>query len=405
MCAKDKMEDKFKLTAPFGLSGDQPQAVEKLVRGFLEKDGTHQTLLGVTGSGKTFTMANVIARLNRPTLVLAHNKTLAAQLYSEFKEFFPENSVNYFVSYYDYYQPEAYIPASDVYIEKDASVNERIEKLRLMTTKALLERRDVVVGRERLVHLRTRQAQELRGRDFPLRLRRALGAARLHDEAARELLRAQRYDARPRYVQKPRRDDGDIPLVQRHGAAHILLRRRDRAHRRDRPGQRQQRDAQGEGGHFPSKHYITSPDAIKNAAGAIEKEMEECCARFTSEGKYLEEERLRMRTKYDLEMLLEVGYCSGIENYSRYLDGREAGDPPGTLLDFFPKDALFFIDESHMTLPQVRGMYNGDRARKEILVAHGFPPAVVPRQQAAEMGRVRAGAEKRALHLRDARRL
>ena len=372
MCAKDKMEDKFKLTALFGLSGDQPQAVEKLVRGFLEKDGTHQTLLGVTGSGKTFTMANVIARLNRPTLVLAHNQTLAAQLYSEFKEFFPENSVNYFVSYYDYYQPEAYIPASDVYIEKDASVNERIEKLRLMTTKALLERRDVVVvasvsciyglGKRKNYEdaiFRFACGERWERRDFMMKL-----LANYYERNDMTLVpgtfrsRGETMEIFPSYSDTALRiyffDDEIERIDEIDPVSGNSVARKEKA------------------GIFPSKHYITSPDAIKNAAGAIEKEMEECCARFTSEGKYLEEERLRMRTKYDLEMLLEVGYCSGIENYSRYLDGREAGDPPGTLLDFFPKDALFFIDESHMTLPQVRGMYNGDRARKEILVAHGF---------------------------------
>lgn len=366
------MEDRFKLTAPFGLSGDQPQAVDKLVRGFLERDGTHQTLLGVTGSGKTFTMANVIARLNRPTLVLAHNKTLAAQLYSEFKEFFPENSVNYFVSYYDYYQPEAYIPASDVYIEKDASVNERIEKLRLMTTKALLERRDVVVvasvsciyglGKRKNYEdaiFRFACGERWERRDFMMKL-----LANYYERNDMALVpgtfrsRGETMEIFPSYSDTALRiyffDDEIERIDEIDPVSGNSVMRKEKA------------------GVFPSKHYITSPDAIKNAAGAIEKEMEECCARFTSEGKYLEEERLRMRTKYDLEMLLEVGYCSGIENYSRYLDGREAGDPPGTLLDFFPKDALFFVDESHMTLPQVRGMYNGDRARKEILVAHGF---------------------------------
>ena len=329
-------------------------------------------LLGVTGSGKTFTMANVIARLNRPTLVLAHNKTLAAQLYSEFKEFFPENSVNYFVSYYDYYQPEAYIPASDVYIEKDASVNERIEKLRLMTTKALLERRDVVVvasvsciyglGKRKNYEdaiFRFACGERWERRDFMMKL-----LANYYERNDMTLVpgtfrsRGETMEIFPSYSDTALRiyffDDEIERIDEIDPVSGNSIARKEKA------------------GIFPSKHYITSPDAIKNAAGAIEKEMEECCARFTSEGKYLEEERLRMRTKYDLEMLLEVGYCSGIENYSRYLDGREAGDPPGTLLDFFPKDALFFIDESHMTLPQVRGMYNGDRARKEILVAHGF---------------------------------
>ena len=365
-------EDKFKLVAPFGLSGDQPQAVEKLVRGFRERDGMRQTLLGVTGSGKTFTMANVIAELNRPTLVMAHNKTLAAQLYSEFKEFFPENSVNYFVSYYDYYQPEAYIPASDVYIEKDSSVNERIEKLRLATTKSLLERRDVIVvasvsciyglGKRKNYEdaiFRFAQGERWERRAFMLRL-----IENYYERNDVSLVpgtfrsRGETMEIFPAYSDTALRisffDDEIERIDEIDPVSGKSLLRKEKV------------------GIFPSQHYVTSTDAIQRAAGVIEQEMEECCARFTSEGKYLEAERLKMRTKYDLEMLLEVGYCSGLENYSRYLDGREEGDPPGTLLDFFPQDALFFIDESHMTLPQVRGMYNGDRARKEVLVQHGF---------------------------------
>ncbi len=365
-------EDKFKLVAPFGLSGDQPQAVEKLVRGVRERDGRRQTLLGVTGSGKTFTMANVIAELNRPTLVMAHNKTLAAQLYSEFKEFFPENSVNYFVSYYDYYQPEAYIPASDVYIEKDSSVNERIEKLRLATTKSLLERRDVIVvasvsciyglGKRKNYEdaiFRFAQGERWERRAFMLRL-----IENYYERNDVSLVpgtfrsRGETMEIFPAYSDTALRisffDDEIERIDEIDPVSGKSLLRKEKV------------------GIFPSQHYVTSTDAIQRAAGVIEQEMEECCARFTSEGKYLEAERLKMRTKYDLEMLLEVGYCSGIENYSRYLDGREEGDPPGTLLDFFPQDALFFIDESHMTLPQVRGMYNGDRARKEVLVQHGF---------------------------------
>ena len=329
-------EDKFKLVAPFGLSGDQPQAVEKLVRGFREKDGTRQTLLGVTGSGKTFTMANVIAELNRPTLVMAHNKTLAAQLYSEFKEFFPENSVNYFVSYYDYYQPEAYIPASDVYIEKDSSVNERIEKLRLATTKSLLERRDVIVvasvsciyglGKRKNYEdaiFRFAQGEHWERRAFMLRL-----IENYYERNDVSLVpgtfrsRGETMEIYPAYSDTALRvsffDDEIERIDEIDPVSGKGLLRKEKV------------------GIFPSQHYVTSTDAIQKAAGVIEREMEECCARFTSEGKYLEAERLRMRTKYDLEMLLEVGYCSGIENYSRYLDGREEGDPPGTLLDFFP---------------------------------------------------------------------
>ena len=364
-------EEKFELVSNYAPTGDQPRAIAQLVEG-VQRGDRCQTLLGVTGSGKTFTMANVIAQCNRPTLVLAHNKTLAAQLCTEFRSFFPNNAVEYFVSYYDYYQPEAYIPASDVYIEKDASVNERIEKLRLMTTKALLERRDVVVvasvsciyglGKRKNYEdaiFRFACGERWERRDFMMKL-----LANYYERNDMTLVpgtfrsRGETMEIFPSYSDTALRiyffDDEIERIDEIDPVSGNSVMRKEKA------------------GIFPSKHYITSPDAIKNAAGAIEKEMEECCARFTSEGKYLEEERLRMRTKYDLEMLLEVGYCSGIENYSRYLDGREAGDPPGTLLDFFPKDALFFIDESHMTLPQVRAMYNGDRARKEILVAHGF---------------------------------
>ena len=366
------MEDKFNLISPSRLAGDQPQAVEKLVRGFREKDGTHQTLLGVTGSGKTFTMANVIAQLNRPTLVMAHNKTLAAQLYSEFKEFFPENSVNYFVSYYDYYQPEAYIPSSDVYIEKDSSVNERIEKLRLATTKALLERRDVIV---------VASVSCIYG----------LGKRKNYEDAIFRFAQGDRWDRRAfmmRLIENyyERNDVSLVPGVFRSRGETIeifpaysdtALRITffdDEIERIDEidPVSGNSLMRKEKAGIFPSQHYITSRDAIEKCKDAIEQEMEQCCADFTNEGKFLEAERLKMRTKYDLEMLLEVGYCSGIENYSRYLDGREPGDPPGTLLDFFPQDALYFIDESHMTLPQVRGMFNGDRARKEMLVQHGF---------------------------------
>ena len=363
--------DHFELVSEYAPTGDQPQAIERLVRE-LEKGKKEQTLLGVTGSGKTFTMANVIAELNRPTLVMAHNKTLAAQLYSEFKEFFPENSVNYFVSYYDYYQPEAYIPASDVYIEKDSSVNERIEKLRLATTKSLLERRDVIVvasvsciyglGKRKNYEdaiFRFAQGERWERRAFMLRL-----IENYYERNDVSLVpgtfrsRGETMEIFPAYSDTALRisffDDEIERIDEIDPVSGKSLLRKEKV------------------GIFPSQHYVTSTDAIQRAAGVIEQEMEECCARFTSEGKYLEAERLKMRTKYDLEMLLEVGYCSGIENYSRYLDGREEGDPPGTLLDFFPQDALFFIDESHMTLPQVRGMYNGDRARKEVLVQHGF---------------------------------
>jgi len=365
------MQDKFELCSPWPLSGDQPDAVEKLVAGFRRSESV-QTLLGVTGSGKTFTMANVIQQLQRPTLVMAHNKTLAAQLYSEFKDFFPNNSVNYFVSYYDYYQPEAYMPAQDIYIEKDASVNERIEKLRLATTKALLERRDVIV---------VASVSCIYG----------LGKRKNYEDAIFRFAVGEQWDRRKfmtrlldNYYQR-----NDISLTpgnfrSRGESMEIYPAYSDTAMRviffDDEIERIEEIDpvsgksllTKDHAGIFPAQHYVTSSDAIEKAAGLIEKELDECVTKFESDGKILEAQRLKMRTKYDLEMLLEVGYCSGIENYSRFLDGREPGDAPGTLMDFFPDDSMIFIDESHMTLPQIRGMYNGDRARKEVLVEHGF---------------------------------
>ena len=365
------MSDEFKLFSPWPLAGDQPQAVEKLVRGF-QKPGAVQTLLGVTGSGKTFTMANVIQRLQRPTLVMAHNKTLAAQLYSEFKEFFPENSVNYFVSYYDYYQPEAYMPAQDIYIEKDASINERIEKLRLATTKALLERRDVIV---------VASVSCIYG----------LGKRKNYEDAIFRFAVGEHWDRRTfmtrlldNYYQRndlvlqagtfrSRGESMEIYPAYSDTAVRVVF-FDDEIERIEEidPVSGRAVLTKDHTGIFPAQHYVTSSDAINNAAEQIEKELADRVTELESAGKIVEAQRLKMRTKYDLEMLLEVGYCSGIENYSRFLDGREPGDAPGTLMDFFPDDSLKFIDESHMTLPQVRGMYNGDRARKEVLVEHGF---------------------------------
>lgn len=365
------MEEKFELVTPWPPAGDQPEAIDKLVRGFAEP-GAKQTLLGVTGSGKTFTMANVIQRLQRPTLVMAHNKTLAAQLYSEFKEFFPNNSVNYFVSYYDYYQPEAYMPAQDIYIEKDASVNERIEKLRLATTKALLERRDVIV---------VASVSCIYG----------LGMKKNYEEAIFRFAVGDRWDRRKfilrlldNYYQRNDMDLQAGTFRSRGESMEIYPAYSDTAVRvlffDDEIERIEEIDpvsgksilTKEKAGIFPAQHYVTTSDAITKAVKLIEEELAECLAKFEAEGKLLEAQRLKMRTKYDVEMLLEVGYCSGIENYSRLLDGRQPGDTPGTLMDFFPDDSLIFIDESHMTLPQVRGMFNGDRARKSMLVEHGF---------------------------------
>jgi excinuclease ABC subunit B len=369
-------EMKFELVSPWPASGDQPEAIEELCAGFEEgsesAEGVMQTLLGVTGSGKTFTMANIVARLQRPALVMAHNKTLAAQLYSEFKDFFPNNAVHYFVSYYDYYQPEAYVPAQDIYIEKDASINERIEKLRLATTKALIERRDVIVvasvsciyglGKKKNYEdavFRFAVGDIWQRRDFVLRLLDnyyerndtafAPGVFRVRGDVL---------EMYPSYSDTALRIaffDDEIERIDEidpvSGAS--LLQKRSASI-------------------FPAKHYVTSDDAIINAKAMIEAELDECVENFNRCGKVLEAQRLASRTKYDLEMLTEVGYCSGIENYSRFLDGRMPGEAPGTLMDFFPDDFLLFIDESHMSIPQIRGMYNGDRARKEVLVEHGF---------------------------------
>lgn len=365
------MKQKFDLQSPWPMSVDQSNAVEKIVTGF-NKPETVQTLLGVTGSGKTFTMANVVQRLQRPTLVMAHNKTLAAQLYSEFKDFFPNNSVNYFVSYYDYYQPEAYMPAQDIYIEKDASVNERIERLRLATTKALLERRDVIVvasvsciyglGKRKNYEdaiFRFAVGEQWERRKFMSRL---LDNYYQRNDISREpgnfRSRGESIEIYPAYSDTAIRVlffDDEIERIEEIDAVSgrsLLL-----------------KDSVGI---FPAQHYVTTSTAIEKASKLINEELEKAVLDFNSKNRPLEAERLKIRTKYDLEMLLEVGYCSGIENYSRFLDGREPGDTPGTLMDFFSEDFLVFIDESHMTLPQVRGMYNGDRARKEMLVEHGF---------------------------------
>lgn len=361
----------FRIHSEWPPAGDQPEAIEKLVQGFQMGD-RFQCLLGVTGSGKTFAMANVIEKLQRPTLVLAHNKTLAAQLYSEFKDFFPDNAVNYFVSYYDYYQPEAYVPVSDVYIEKDASINERIERLRLATTKALLERRDVIV---------VASVSCIYG----------LGKRKAYEDAIFRFSVGESFDRRE-FIEKlviNHYERNDFALGQgnfrvRGGNIEIFPAYSDLAVRvlleDDIIEKIEEIDpltgkrvlSKPFAAIFPAQHYITSAEAIAEALPKIEEELRLQVDFFTSKGKLLEAQRLQMRTKYDMEMLSQVGYCSGIENYSRILDGRMPGDTPGTLLDFFPDDFLFFIDESHITLPQVQGMYNGDRARKQTLVEHGF---------------------------------
>jgi excinuclease ABC subunit B len=361
----------FALKSPWPPAGDQPKAIELLVGGVRE-GLSRQTLLGVTGSGKTFTMAKVIEALQRPALVLAHNKTLAAQLYSEFKEFFPENSVQYFVSYYDYYQPEAYLPAQDVYIEKDASINDRIEKLRLAATKALVERRDVIVvasvsciyglGKKKNYEeaiFRFRKGEEYPRREFMGRLVDIFYAR--NDVAFGPGMFRVRGDVIDIY---PSYSDSALRVVFEDDVVEDIL--------EIDPLTSKVLISKDDGAVFPAQHYVTDKETMGRAMKAIEEELEARLMELKANGKLLEAQRLESRTRYDLEMLNQVGYCSGIENYSRHLEGRSPGEPPGTLMDFFPDDYLLFIDESHITIPQVRGMYNGDRARKEILVEHGF---------------------------------
>ena len=364
-------EKKFDLVSPWPPSGDQPEAIERLSAGIEEKL-RFQTLLGVTGSGKTFTIANVAARAGRPVLVLAHNKTLAAQLYSEFKGFFPNNAVHYFVSYYDYYQPEAYVPATDTYIEKDASVNDRIERLRLAATKALIERRDVIVVASVSCIYGLGRKETYERVIFPF----AVGEQWERRTFMEKLL--ENYYERNDLVmtQGTFRARGDIiEIFPAYGDTALrVCFFDDEIERIDEfdPISGRVKVNLDRASVYPAQHYVTDTGAIDRSIEPIKQEMEEEAARFESRGKFLEAQRIRMRTLYDLEMLMETGYCSGIENYSRYLDGRAPGEPPGTLLDFFPDDFLMVVDESHITLPQVRGMFNGDRSRKLTLAENGF---------------------------------
>ena len=361
----------FKIVSDFGLTGDQPQAVDALVKG-VEQGFDKQVLLGVTGSGKTFTMANVVERLQRPALVMCHNKTLAAQLATEFKEFFPDNAVEYFVSYYDYYQPEAYIPRTDTYIEKDTDINEEIDKLRHAATRALLTRRDVLIvasvsciyslgepeeyqsfvvnvvkgqkiERNQLVRRFVDMQYERNDFDF------SRGKFRIRGDTV-EIL--------PAYEEIAIRIEfwGDVieRIVEIDGLTGELL------------AEKESIDI------FPAKHFVTSPEKLELAIQDIRKEMEERVVEFKQQGKVVEAARIEQRTNYDIEMLTELGYCNGVENYSRHLQRRPAGSPPWTLIHYFPQDFLLFIDESHMTIPQIRGMYHGDMSRKQTLIDYGF---------------------------------
>jgi excinuclease ABC subunit B len=365
------VHDRFKLVSDFKLRGDQTRAVQELTDGLIRGD-SHQVLLGVTGSGKTFTMAHTIENVNRPTLVMAHNKTLAAQLYQEFRRFFPGNAVEYFVSYYDYYQPEAYVPATDSYIEKEATINDEIDRMRLSATRSLFERRDVVIVASVSCIYGLGSPEAYYGMVLPLEIRQRID----RDRILRKLVEIQYERNDTEFGRGTFRVRGDIVEVYpsyEENALRIglfgdevdelatfdpltgkVLRRHDKV------------------AVYPKSHFVTSRDRTKAAVESIKKELEWYRGQLESEGKLLEAQRLHQRTMFDLEMIREIGYCHGIENYARHLNGRAPGEPPPTLLDYLPEDALVIVDESHQTVPQIRGMYHGDRSRKEVLVAYGF---------------------------------
>lgn len=364
--------DKFVLKAPYQPTGDQPQAIEALVKGFREGNQC-QTLLGVTGSGKTFTMANVIQALNKPTLVIAHNKTLAAQLYGEFKEMFPDNAVEYFVSYYDYYQPEAYVPSSDTYIAKDSSINEEIDKLRLSATASLIERRDVIIISSVSCIYGLGEPENFEKMMVSLRP----GMEKDRDEVLRQLIDIQYERNEMDFKRGTFRVRGDVLEIIPANEAETAVRIEFFGDEIDRITQIDvlTGEIKGELEHvaiFPASHYVVPAERIKIAADAIEQELEERVQYFKGEDKLLEAQRIAERTNFDVEMLKETGFCSGIENYSRHLSGLAPGQPPHTLMDYFPDDFLIIIDESHKTIPQIGGMYHGDQSRKRTLVDYGF---------------------------------
>ena len=366
------IQKQFKLHSEYAPTGDQPQAIKELVEGF-KKGNQFQTLLGVTGSGKTFTMANVIAALNKPTLIIAHNKTLAGQLYGEFKEFFPENAVEYFVSYYDYYQPEAYVPSTDTYIAKDSSINDEIDKLRLSATASLSERKDVIVVASVSCIYGLGSPEEYQSMIVSLRP----GQMKDRDQVLRELIDIQ-YTRNDLDVGRGTfRVRGDVVEVYPAEGGDYLIRVEffgdeiDRIAEVDPLTGKMHRSLE----HvaiFPASHYVIPQEKINKACEAIEKECEEQIRFFKSEDKLIEAQRISERTNFDVEMLRETGFCSGIENYSRHMNGAEPGTPPYCLMDFFKDDYLIIVDESHITIPQVRGMYAGDRSRKTTLVDYGF---------------------------------
>ena len=364
--------DHFELHSEYAPTGDQPQAIEKLVQGF--KEGNQfETLLGVTGSGKTFTMANVIQQLNKPTLILAHNKTLAAQLYGEMKEFFPNNAVEYFVSYYDYYQPEAYVPSSDTYIEKDSAINDEIDKLRHSETAALSERRDVIIVSS--VSCIYGLGSPIDYQEMVISLRP--GMLKDRDEVIRKLIDIQYVRNDMDFKRGTFRVRGDVVEIFPANATDTAVRVEFFGDEIDRITEFDALTGNVKArlehvAIFPASHYVVAPEKMEKAICAIEEELKERVEWFKREDKLLEAQRIAERTKFDIEMMRETGFCSGIENYSRHLSGLKPGEPPHTLLDYFPDDFLMIVDESHITIPQVRGMYAGDQSRKTTLVDYGF---------------------------------
>ena len=364
--------DHFELVSEYAPTGDQPQAIEQLVKGF-EEGNQFETLLGVTGSGKTFTMANVIAQLNKPTLILAHNKTLAAQLYGEMKEFFPNNAVEYFVSYYDYYQPEAYVPSSDTYIEKDSAINDEIDKLRHSATAALSERSDVIIVSS--VSCIYGLGSPIDYQEMVISLRP--GMLKDRDEVIRKLIDIQYVRNDMDFKRGTFRVRGDVVEIFPANATDTAVRVEFFGDEIDRITEFDALTGNVKArlehvAIFPASHYVVAPEKMEKAICAIEEELKERVEWFKREDKLLEAQRIAERTKFDIEMMRETGFCSGIENYSRHLSGLKPGEPPHTLLDYFPDDFLMIVDESHITIPQVRGMYAGDQSRKTTLVDYGF---------------------------------
>ena len=364
--------DHFKLVSKYKPMGDQPQAIEKLADG-LNKGYNEQTLLGVTGSGKTFTMANIIAKVNRPTLVLAHNKTLAAQLCSEFREYFPENAVEYFVSYYDYYQPEAYIPTTDTYIEKDSAVNDEIDKLRHSATSALSERRDVIIVASVSCIYSLGDPIDYRSMVISLRT----GMTKERDELLQKLIEIQYERNDINFIRNKFRVRGDVVEIYPVYSNENAIRVEFFGDEIDRISEinaltGQVKNVLSHVAIYPASHYVVSPDKMERSIKQIYAEMLTQVEKFQSEGKLIEAQRIKQRTEYDIEMLRETGFCKGIENYSAIMSGRKPGDPPFTLLDYFPDEFVLFVDESHVTLPQVRAMFGGDYSRKDSLVKFGF---------------------------------